>query len=215
MTPAAGRGGNPPSREHPISAGSASGRHPGPPAPDGAGDPSPRRLGQLASSRCPPLPAAGRCPQPPSPGHWPCASPEPCRPGGGTAWPSRRGGAAGLSGRGGGGGGGLGGRARSCSTSEGCGLSGDEGRRGSPAAGGRRRGPPGHRLSPPPPGERTAEVRQRASPCGRARQVSALSCRPLPLRARSRVPATEVVTLLGLAERVRAGGKRWRVIWGF
>lgn len=153
MTPAAGRGGNPPSREHPISAGSASGRHPGPPAPDGAGDPSPRRLGQLASSRCPPLPAAGRCPQPPSPGHWPCASPEPCRPGGGTAWPSRRGGAAGLSGRGGGGGGGgLGGRARSCSTSEGCGLSGDEGRRGSPAAGGRRRGPPGHRLSPPLPG---------------------------------------------------------------
>lgn len=148
MTPAAGRGGNPPSREHPINAGSASGRHPGPPAPDGAGDPSPRRLGQLASSRCPPLPAAGRCPQPPSPGHWPCASPEPCRPGGGTGCPSRRGGAARLSG--GGGGGGLGGRARSCSTSEGCGLSGDEGRRGSPAAGGRRRGPPGHRLSPPP-----------------------------------------------------------------
>lgn len=211
MTPAAGRGGNPPSREHPISAGSASGRHPGPPAPDGAGDPSPRRLGQLASSRCPPLPAAGRCPQPPSPGHGRAPPPShagpgagrPALPGAGELRVSREGG-------------GLGGRAQSCSTSEGCGLSGDEGRRGSPppAAGGRRRGPPGHRLSPPaPPGERPAEVRQRASPCGRARQVSALSCRPLPLRARSQVPATEVVTLLGLAERVRAGGKRWRVIW--
>lgn len=57
MTPAAGRGGNPPSREHPISAGR---RHPGgrlrtgqvtPPRADLAGSP-------------PPAPAAGRRPQP-------------------------------------------------------------------------------------------------------------------------------------------------------
>lgn len=61
MTPAAGRGGNPPSRKHPIRAGRTGRRHPGgrlrtgqvvtPPRADLAGSP-------------PPAPAAGRRPQP-------------------------------------------------------------------------------------------------------------------------------------------------------
>lgn len=82
MTPAAGRGGNPPSREHPISAGSAGGRHPGgrlrpgqvtPPRPGQLPPPAPaapspghgRRLPRAMPAReggglpCPPLPGAG------------------------------------------------------------------------------------------------------------------------------------------------------------
>lgn len=60
MTPAGGRGGNPPSREHPISGGSAGGRHPGGGLRPGQVTP-PR--GGSATSRLPsPPPAPGTAP---------------------------------------------------------------------------------------------------------------------------------------------------------
>lgn len=62
MTPAAGRGGNPPSREHPISAGSAGGRHPG--GRHRPGQVTPPRAGSDNSP-----PPASRPGGAPSPGH--------------------------------------------------------------------------------------------------------------------------------------------------
>lgn len=74
MTPAAGRGGNPPSTEHPISAGSAGGRHPGGRAPAGA----------VTPPRLPPL-RPGGAPGPGTAG----ASPEPSPGDGGPPFPAR------------------------------------------------------------------------------------------------------------------------------
>lgn len=71
MTPAAGRGGNPPFTKHPISAGSAGGRHPGGRAPAGA----------VTPPRLPPLRPGGA----PGPG---TAAPPPSHAwGGGSALP--------------------------------------------------------------------------------------------------------------------------------
>lgn len=74
MTPAAGRGGNPPSTEHPIRAGSAGGRHPGGRAPAGA----------VTPPRLPPL-RPGGAPGPGTAG----ASPEPSPGDGGPPFPAR------------------------------------------------------------------------------------------------------------------------------
>lgn len=193
MTPAAGRGGNPPSREHPISAGSAGGRHRG--GRLRTGQVTPPRGGSASSARPARLP-----PLPPVRGTA-SAFPEPCRPGG------RRRGLA------------LPGAARTWRQSpqlqhvRGCGLRGGE------EAARRRGGAPGRpwpgeaarpTRAPPPPG-----VTCRGSAPRPAERVSAPSSCPRPLRARSQVPALGVLTPLVSPSGCRQLGKTCRGVRAF